>query len=124
MSSRERPSEQKLETEPLGKRLARLRGDAGLSQSGLARRVGISQSAVSQIEAGDRSPSYGMLLQLADALGVSVAYLVGADVEELSAVEEKHFRRYRALPNAALRELDAYVDFLQTKYSRPGSDPK
>jgi len=70
------------------------------------------------MEAGERSPSYGMLVQLADALGVSIAYLVGADVEKLSSVEEKHFRRYRALPAEAQRELGAYVDFLQTKYAK------
>jgi transcriptional regulator with XRE-family HTH domain len=72
------------------------------------------------MEAGDRSPSYGMLLQLSDALGVSMAYLVGADVEQLTPAEETHFRRYRALPSTAQRELDAYVEFLQTKYSKRG----
>jgi len=59
-----------------------------------------------------------MLIQLADALGVTVAYLVGAQVEQLSPVEEKHFRRYRALPTEAQQELGAYVDFLQTKYAK------
>jgi transcriptional regulator with XRE-family HTH domain len=69
------------------------------------------------MEAGDRSPSYGMLLQLAEALGVSLAYLVGAEVEQLTAAEERHFRRYRALSPTAKRDLEAYVEFLQTKYS-------
>ncbi|MDQ6830219.1 MAG: helix-turn-helix domain-containing protein [Gemmatimonadota bacterium] len=118
MSSRERRTEAKAETESFGERLARLREDAGLSQSGVARRIGASQSAVSQLEAGDRSPSYGMLVQLAEALGVSVPYLVGADIEELTPVEEVHFRRYRTLSPNARRELDAYVDFLQTKYAK------
>ena len=117
MSSRERRVDPKLAAETFGQRLGRLREDAGLSQSALARRVGISQSAVSQIEAGDRSPSYGMLVQLADALGVSIAYVVGGEIEQLSPVEERHFRRYRALPTEGQRELSAYVDFLQTKYS-------
>src|SRR2546422_45336 len=118
MSTQERRMHPKRAAETFGERLARLREDAGLSQSALARRVGVSQSAISQMEAGDRSPSYGMLLQLADALGVSVAYLVGADVEQLSPVEEKHFRRYRALPAEAQQELSAYVDFLRTKYEK------
>lgn len=124
VSSHGRRTDQKQAAESFGGRLARMRADTGLSQSALARRVGVSQSAVSQMEAGDRSPSYGMLVQLADALGVSVAYLVGADVEKLSPVEEKHFRRYRALSNAAQRELDAYVDFLSTKYARNDFDAR
>ena len=119
MSSQGRRPDLRLATETFGQRLARLREDAGLSQSALARRVGTSQSAISQMEAGDRSPSYGMLVQLADALGVSLAYLVGAQVEQLTPAEEVHFRRYRALPETAQRELDAYVDFLQTKYTGP-----
>lgn len=118
MSSGERRNDPRVAAETFGHRLERLRDDAGLSQSSLARRVGVSQSAVSQMESGERSPSYGMLVQLADALGVSVAYLVGAAVEQLSPVEEKHFRRYRALPTDARQELSAYIDFLHTKYSK------
>lgn len=117
MSSRERRSDPKEAVETFGERLARLREDAGLSQSALSRRIGTSQSAISQIEAGERSPSYGMLVQLADALGVTMAYLVGAAVEQLSPAEEVHFRRYRALPADAQRELDAYAGYLQTKYT-------
>lgn len=78
----------------------------------------VSQSAISQMESGERSPSYTMLSQLAEALGVNLAYLVGGDVEGLSAPEQKHFRRYRALPSEAQQELTAYVDYLQTKYSK------
>jgi hypothetical protein len=39
-------------------------------------------------------------------------------VEQLTSDEEAHFRRYRALPEAAQKELDAYVEFLQSKYAR------
>jgi transcriptional regulator with XRE-family HTH domain len=119
VSSRENRSDTREAAGSFGQRLARLRDDAGVSQSGLARRIGTSQSAISQMEAGDRSPSYGMLVQLADALGVSLAYLVGARVEQLTPAEEVHFRRYRALPADARRELEAYADFLRGKYQKP-----
>lgn len=118
MSSRDRRTKAGVSKESFGERLGRLREDAGLTQSALARRIGTSQSAISQIEAGDRSPSYGMLVQLADALGISLAYLMGAPVELLTPTEELHFRRYRALPNDAQKELSTYVDFLQTKYAK------
>jgi transcriptional regulator with XRE-family HTH domain len=118
VSSQERPTGPTSATETFGQRLARLRDAAGLSQSAMARRIGVSQSAISQIEAGDRSPSYGMLVQLAEALGVSMPYLVGAEVEELSPAEQTHFARFRALPASGKRELDAYVEFLQNKYAK------
>ena len=122
MSSHQRRGGVEAAVENFGERLARLREDAGLSQSALAKRVGASQSAISQMEAGDRNPSYAMLAQLAEALGVSTAYLVGAAVEQLSPAEEVHFRRYRALPAAAQRELEAYVDFLRTKHLNDRTD--
>lgn len=121
MSSQDRRTHPKAAIETFGQRLTRLREDAGLSQSALSRRIGASQSSISQIEAGERSPSYGMLVQLADALGVTLAYLIGGAVEQLSPAEEVHFRRYRALPADAKRELDAYAGYLQTKYTSPRS---
>jgi transcriptional regulator with XRE-family HTH domain len=118
VSSEERPTSPASPTDTFGRRLARLREQAGLSQSAMARRIGASQSAVSQIEAGDRSPSYGMLVQLAEALGVGMPYLVGAEVEGLSPDERIHFARFRALPASGRRELDSYVEFLQDKYAK------
>jgi transcriptional regulator with XRE-family HTH domain len=84
----------------------------------MARRIGVSQSAVSQIEAGDRNPSYGMLVQLAEALGVGMPYLLGAEVENLTPAERAHFARFRSLPASGKQELDAYVEFLQDKYAK------
>lgn len=58
--------------ETFGQRLRRLREEAGLSQSALSRRIGITQPAISQLETGEReNPSYGMLVQLADGIGVT-----------------------------------------------------
>jgi transcriptional regulator with XRE-family HTH domain len=96
-----------------GTRLTKLRENAGLSQSGLARRVGSSQSAISQIEAGDRSPSYGMLIQLADGVGVTISFLVG-DTE--GTRESALIARITTLPRSALRELDSYVSYLSHKH--------
>ena len=101
----------------LGPRLAKLREDAGLTQSALARKVRTSQSAISQIEAGERNPSYGMIQQLAEALGVTPAYLVGADVETLTPEEEYHFRQYRSLPEEARRELEQFAAYLRSRYT-------
>lgn len=99
----------------IGKRIAEVREQAGLSQSALARDMGTSQSAVSQIEAGERNPSFETLRQIADALKVSVPYLVGAEVEKLSPQEEVHFRQYRGLSDDARKELHEFAAYLKHK---------
>ena len=52
-----------------GRRLQEIRTDAGLTQSGLARTLNTSQSAISQMERGEREPSFRMLRRLARASG-------------------------------------------------------
>jgi len=54
------------------------RESVGLTQTELAARIGIAQSALSRIEAGRTNLSLGMLRRLAEALGVDVALEVGA----------------------------------------------
>lgn len=102
----------------IGKRIEEIREQLGLSQSALARGIGTSQSAISQIEAGERNPSFDMLRQIAKALGVSVPHLVGAEVEQLSPSEVAHFRNYRGLSAEAKKELEDFAAYLRKKQSR------
>ena len=57
--------------------LQELRVKAGLTQKELAIRVGCAQSEISRIEHGERSISVDRLQQLAMALNVPVAALLG-----------------------------------------------
>ena len=99
-----------------GKRLAKVREDAGFTQSSLARAVGLSQSAISQIEAGERNPSYETIRQLAEAMNLSPAYLVGGEVDEgLTESEQALFRQYRGLSDSSKRELEQFADYLRAK---------
>ena len=107
-----------------GKRLAQVREDAGFTQSSLARAVGLSQSAISQIEAGDRNPSYETIRQLAEAMSLTPAYLVGGEVEGLTEGEQALFRQYRGLDDAAKRELEQFAGFLRAKSATKGRNPK
>lgn len=61
-------------------RLKELRLKAGLSQTELAKRAGIPQSAVAAYEVGRNSPAWGYCVRLAHALGVSLdAFLVAPE---------------------------------------------
>jgi transcriptional regulator with XRE-family HTH domain len=59
------------ETETLGRRIARLRKAAGLTQRGLAEKAGVSLSTLRNWEQGAREPLASAVVKLADALGVT-----------------------------------------------------
>ena len=60
----------------LGMRIALLRAEKGWSQAELARRIGVSASAVGMYEQGRREPSLGLLVRLAQEFGVTTDYLL------------------------------------------------
>jgi transcriptional regulator with XRE-family HTH domain len=66
----------------LGKVIARLREDRGLSQADLASRVGISQPTLSRFERGAGKPDALTMRKLAAELGVSVD-AVNARIDEV-----------------------------------------
>jgi transcriptional regulator with XRE-family HTH domain len=71
-------------SEALGMRIRTERQRAGLTVRGLAGRVGVSPSLISQIERGRATPSVATLWSVADGLGVSIAELFnGAETEPL-----------------------------------------
>jgi tetratricopeptide (TPR) repeat protein len=85
-----------LQTETIGERLRRLRGERGLSQRELSA-PGVSYAYISRIEAGARRPSVKALRQLARKLGVSAEYLeTGSEIHDTE-------RRELRLADAELR---------------------
>ena len=56
----------------LGRRIADLRGAAGLSQGELAKKLRTTPQWVSQLERGTRSPTVHTLVKIANALGVTI----------------------------------------------------
>lgn len=65
-------------------RLRELRLEKGLSKNKLAKLAGISQTAVTFIEEGQRSPTLSTLKRLARALDVPVYRLIGEEPEQKS----------------------------------------
>ncbi len=72
----------------LGNRIRRIRETYNLTQSEIAYRCQISPSAYGQIERKANKASFETLQKIADALGVSVAFLVDINTEIL--IEEKN----------------------------------
>ena len=82
-------------------RFREAREKAGLTASEVARRIGVSQPAVTQWETGAKVPSVEMLCKLADLYCVSTDYLLGRGelVESIPYSDE-------ILPPQALRVLN------------------
>lgn len=58
-------------------RLKKLRKASGYTQAEFAKKIGVATSTVGMWESGSRRPDYDMLKLVADALGVSMGYLLG-----------------------------------------------
>lgn len=61
------------------KRLKEARKQAGLTQKQLGDLVGVTKVSICCYENGSRTPTLDTLIDLANSLGVELAYLLGAD---------------------------------------------
>jgi ribosome-binding protein aMBF1 (putative translation factor) len=64
-------------------RVIRHRSEHGLSQTALARQLGMRQPAIARLEAGDHEPSLTMLARLAEGLGIDFSIEITPTVLEL-----------------------------------------
>lgn len=78
----------------LGASIQEHRKAAGLTQEQLAEQLESSPEWVSQVERGVGKPSIGMLVRIAEGLGVELGVLVGCAGHSLPEVERVQLRRY------------------------------
>ena len=101
-------------------RLRKARQDRELSQTDLAERAGFQPSAISHFETGARSPSFDNLRKLADALGVSIDFLLGRQVENTSTgpVAEQLYRDFEKLSSSDQETVAGMAKMLAEKHAR------
>lgn len=99
----------------IGQRLKLARSAAGLSLRGLEQRMGyrVTAQAIGKYERDESMPSSGVLIALADALSVSVDYLVGDREMVLEAVE---FRKKKITSKREEAQVEAKVLHLLERY--------
>ena len=87
--------------ETLGERIRQTRLRYGMSQTELARRVGISKTAMNQIEMGETTdPRMSRIRAIADILGVSMDYLAGRQDQDATPPQPTRQRTRTAAPVA------------------------
>lgn len=102
--------------------LRRAREARGMSQLDLATKTGLQSAAISHFETGQRSPSFENLRKLADALTVSIDYLLSRINEEqhgqgLAAAPraQKLFRNAEKLSDEGFSQLELMAEMLKER---------
>lgn len=98
-------------------RLKAARDLRGYSQRDLAHRAKLQASAISHFETGQRKPSFENLHRLADALEVTIDYLLGR-VEKPSGVGPATDRLHRHLDHLSESDREIAEDFLKVLAKR------
>lgn len=102
----------------LGEKITKLKKLKKLSQVALAEVTGISRDAISKYERGDSVPSVEYAKRIADALGVSLDYLVSdndkEDVLDNDAV--KRIKEIQDLPVSEKDKIYSVIDALVRDY--------
>ena len=99
----------------IGQRLKISRSAAGLSLRVLAAKIGnrVTAQAIGKYERNESMPGSGVLIALADALDVSVDYLLGDQEMVLEAVE---FRKKKITSKREEARIEAQVVYLLERY--------
>jgi len=93
-----------------GERLKEMRKKRGLRQNELAERANLQPTAISHFENGARLPSFDNLRRLADALEVTVDYLMGrVDEPEVNYSVSASLARDIGILTAAEGDVARYV---------------
>ena len=96
----------------LAKRLSKLRKAKGLTQQALAEMTGAHPNLIGKYELGLALPSVEMVQKLADALNVSIDYLVGNIEENLDNTIMDKLKTLLKLPEDVKKSVLFSLDML------------
>jgi transcriptional regulator with XRE-family HTH domain len=93
-----------------------MRDRQGLTQADLAGASGLTAAAISQIENGEREPSFSTIVRLASALGTTPNDLMGIeDTSQIDPSLKPLYRKVKKLTKEDVNTVDAFLNFLAEK---------
>lgn len=100
-------------------RIIRLRKETNMTQSELAKKLGIPRTTYSNYENGNRQPDYETLQKIANYFGVSSDYLIGMSDTSSNVVKEnkqEYFEdKYGPVTEEEKEELAKHLQYLRWK---------
>jgi len=103
----------------LSKKLSELRKERNLKLREISTIIGVTQSAVSMYESGERRPDYNILLKIANFYGVSTDYLLRdetkvLDEDKAKLLNESYARVMQRAKDSGIppNDLNMAIDFI------------
>lgn len=117
-----------MNTQSFGQRLLQIRKAMGLTQTELGKRIGVSQRIIHHYENKAEYPPTQKLIELAQALGMSVDELLGIDggnddgYQNIKPALAKKLRKASQLPSSDIKALSTFIDalILKQQIKNPG----
>lgn len=109
----------------IGQRIKKLREEIGMSQQGLADRLGILRPTISQMENGERKVTAEELIKLFQILNTSVQYLMGLEDQPEIVLRERREKMTKPQMriNVPAKNLDRFREVLLYILGKVGSKP-
>lgn len=113
----------------LGKRLRIFREQRTLPQEDLAKSLNLTKATISRCESEVRQPNLDIIKEIARLFDVSVDFLT-ENTESRTPKLEPHiipgsYQNFdtAGLPDEAIRQIEDYIEFVKSKYSKPLEHP-
>ena len=96
----------------LGEHIAVLRKKSKMAQGELGKKAGTSGDLIGRYERNEVKPSIEVVVKIADALGVSIDYLVGKTDIEIDQPTLQRLTEISKLPDESKKQIFMVVDAL------------
>jgi transcriptional regulator with XRE-family HTH domain len=115
-----RPASRALPPSAVGRRIRELRLERQLTQTELARQIGIQQSDLSRMEKGEYRVPLDVLFRILRSFDVSLNAFFGESRNQLELTEQETLlvQSFRELSPEARREVEEYVEFKRSRETR------